>query len=291
MKHPFNLLFLSFFLFLFSCSNQVEDELGSDDTQESLSPTKSISLGLSKSSLEIFQSYGITELSIYAYLNDSVVYGKTLPLNNGNLKIEVPLGENLKTFAIANAGQITDSGSLSTITIYQDYENQKEIFISDIVSFMSDKSVDTVKLELKRVVGQAVLQPTESSTELSAVTNFDALNVIFNNVFVAYMPGANKYVLGNVTINTKLSDGYKASAYSFPTQGENFGSIEIIYLKSNTEVNKTIRPLDVAIKYEISKRTVVNMPILDEDYLEKSFSVALKAVKSTQKITVQEYQF
>ena len=291
MKHLIRLLFLSA-LFLFSCSNQDEGEWNTDNQKDSQTPKKIMGISFNKASLTTFAEHNITELGVYVYLSDSLVYGKTLSLNNGELEIEVPLGENLKTFAVANAGIIADTDSLHKITIYQEENCQKEVFVSDIVSFISDKSVEKVNLELKRKVGQAILKPVESTTELSGVTSFDAINVIFNNVVTGYKPGTDEYILDNVTVNSKLADGYSASVYSFPTPGEDLGSIEVIYTKGNIEVNKTSRPLEVAIKYEISKRSVVNMPILDEDYLEKNFpTLRMKKSKVNQRVTIQEYEF
>lgn len=291
MKHLSKLLFLSA-LFLFSCSSQDDSEWEINNQKDSQTPQKKMGISFSKANLSTFAEHNITELGVYVYMSDSLVYEKTLPLNNGDLEIEVPLGENLKTFAVANAGIIADSDSLHKITIYQEKDCQKEVFVSDIISFVSDKSVEKVNLELKRKVGQAILKPVESSTELSEVTSFDAINVIFNNVVTGYKPGTDEYILENVTIKSTLANGYSAYVYSFPTPGEDIGSIELVYLKGATEVNRTSSPLDVAIKYEISKRSIVNMPILNEDYLENNFpTFRMKKAMVNSIVTIQEYEF
>ena len=50
--------------------------------------------------LKLLLKHGITEVGVYVYLQDSMVYGKNLPLNNGDLKVDLPLGENLQTFIV-----------------------------------------------------------------------------------------------------------------------------------------------------------------------------------------------
>ncbi|MBB4034232.1 hypothetical protein GGR21_000117 [Dysgonomonas hofstadii] len=292
MKHLISLLFLSALILISSCSGQDDNEWDYNGQQDTQPTKKSMSIGFSQASLLTFAENNITELGIYVYLNDSLVYGKNLPVNNGELQIEVPLGENLKTFAVANAGEVLDADSLTKVAVYQDENCQKEIFMSEIKSFVSDKSVNEVTLELKRMVGQALLQPTETSAELSAITAFDALDVVFNNVVIGYKPGTGEYITGNATVNTRLADGYKASVYSYPSPADILGNIEVIYLKENNEVTRTLRPLDVSLAYVASKRIVVNMPILDSDYLENPLpTTRLKSVNTSRGISVQEYQF
>ena len=109
------LLFLTFF----SCSQQIEEGWESGELPQE-PETHPVSVSFSRASLETFTEQGITEIGIYAYLKDSMVYGKNLPLNDGNLQIDLPLGENLQTFAVANADHLTDVDSLSKVVVYQD---------------------------------------------------------------------------------------------------------------------------------------------------------------------------
>ena len=77
------LLFLTFF----SCSQQIEE--GWESVELPQEPeTHPVSVSFSRASLETFTEQGITEIGIYAYLKDSMVYGKNLPLNDGNLRGE-----------------------------------------------------------------------------------------------------------------------------------------------------------------------------------------------------------
>ncbi|MDR2953611.1 MAG: hypothetical protein LBV43_00845, partial [Prevotella sp.] len=109
MKHLISLLFLSALILISSCSGQDDNEWDYNGQQDTQPTKKSMSIGFSQASLLTFAENNITELGIYVYLNDSLVYGKNLPVNNGELQIEVPLGENLKTFAVANAGEVLDA--------------------------------------------------------------------------------------------------------------------------------------------------------------------------------------
>ena len=130
-----------------------------------------------------------------------MVYGKNLSLNDGNLQIDLPLGENLQTFAVANADHLTDVDSLSKVVVYQDIYAQKQVYISDVVDLTSDYSVSNLSLELKRLVGQATFQPRETADELNAITRFDQLNVTFTNVGVAYKVKTGACVQQDITIS------------------------------------------------------------------------------------------
>ncbi len=292
MKHLTSVLFLSVFI-LFSCSEQGDDGWepnvpGGPDVEKT-----TVSFELSAATVASFAELGITELGIYAYGEDSLlVYGQNLTIGDGNLKIDVPLGENISTFAVANAGNITDRDSVHTVTVYQNSTAQNEIFLSPLTVFISDRSVETVSLELTRAVGQGVLRPTEDADVLAAVTEFDQLQVIFNDVVVGYRPGSDQYVLGNVTVSTTSAAGYQASVYSFATQ-DTPCSVEVVYLKGGSQVNRTREPLWDYFTFVPSKRIYMNMPILDEEYLEHEFSASSvpAALKTRGKVTVEETNF
>ncbi|MDL2230234.1 hypothetical protein LJB87_00375 [Alistipes sp. OttesenSCG-928-L06] len=288
MKHFTSLLFLSVFV-LFSCSDAGSD-WEPDGTGTAGKETRSIGVDFDAASLSLFAAADITEVGIFVYLKDSMVFGKNLPLNGGNLQVEVPLGENLETFAVAGFGSLTDTDSLSKVTVWQDMACAREIFISPVTAFISDRSVSSVNLELGRIVGQAVFQPTETAAQLSAATGFDAMDVVFNQVAIGYKPKSKSVILNDVTIPTNLANGYVASVYSFPSPADELGSIEVVYRKGTTEVNRTLRPLDAPIRYESSKRTVVYMPVLNPDYLQQDWTRAVPA-GSRQPLKIEEYTF
>lgn len=224
-----------------------------------------------------------------------MVYGKNLPLNDGNLQIDLPLGENLQTFAVANADHLTDVDSLSKVVVYQDIYAQKQVYISNVVDLTSDYSVSNLSLELKRLVGQATFQPRETADELNAITRFDQLNVTFTNVGVAYKVKTGACVQQDITISVDRAAGFSASVYSFPTINADLRtSVDVVYLKGGEEVNRTNSPLDTGIAFEPSKHSIVYMPILEEAYLQNSWTRSLVMSKTDmlpQPFTIEESEF
>lgn len=293
MKHLTKFSILLFLTF-FSCSQQVEDGWESNELPHE-SPTHPIDVSFSRASLETFADQGITEVGIYVYLKDSMVYGKNLPLNDGNLQIELPLGENLQTFAVANADHLTDVDSLSKVVVYQDIYAQKQVYISQVVDLTSDYSTANLHLELKRLVGQATFQPRETADEISAITRFDELNVTFTNVGVAYKVKSGACVQQDITISVDRAAGFSASVYSFPTvNADSRTSIDVAYLKGGEEINRTNSPLDTGIAFESSKHSIVYMPILDDAYLQDSWtrSRTLRNLELLpQPFTIEESEF
>lgn len=294
MKHLARMFFLSF-LFCCACSQQMDDEWKSSEQLPNVPKTHSVGVSFSRASLETFAEYGITEVGVYVYLKDSMVYGKNLSLNNGNLKVDLPLGESLQTFVVANADHLVDADSLSKVVIYQDAYAQKQVYLSDIVNFTSDKSVSSLSVELKRLVGQAVFQPKETKEELNAITRFDQLKVTFTNVAVGYKVKSKECIIENVTLSTNLTTDFGASVFSFPTvNAGSRTSVDVVYWKEGAEVNRIISPLDTGIAFEASKRSTVHMKITNEDFLDEPWVKARTAVyrgASTPSFTLEVSEF
>ena len=116
MKH-LSSLFLLLFLFCCSCTQQMDDEWELDEQLPNAPEMHPVGLSFSRASLETFAGQGISEIGIYVYLTDSMVYRKNLPLGYGNLKVDLPLGENLQTFVVANAARLVDTDSLSKVVV------------------------------------------------------------------------------------------------------------------------------------------------------------------------------
>lgn len=202
-------------------------------------------------------------------MSDSLIYGETQSLVHGAVEVPLPLGENLQTFVVANADEVSGADKLSTTVIRQKDNMQKPVYISGIMGFTSDNSVKSLDIELKRLMGQAVFSPKETAEELDGITHFDALDITFTNVGVAYNVKDEKAVLEDVTVRTDRTTGFEAFVYSFPT--ENNGSrtsVDVTYLKEGVEVNRTNGALDTGIAFKSSKRSVVHMEILNEDWVE-----------------------
>ena len=273
----------------------MDDEWKPHEQLPNLPETQPVGVSFSRASLETFAEHGITEVGVYVYLQYSMVYGKNLPLNNGDLKVDLPLGENLQTFAVANADHLTDVDSLSKVVVYQDIYAQKQVYISNVVDLTSDYSVSNLSLELKRLVGQATFQPRETADELNAITRFDQLNVTFTNVGVAYKVKTGACVQQDITISVDRAAGFSASVYSFPTINADLRtSVDVVYLKGGEEVNRTNSPLDTGIAFEPSKHSIVYMPILEEAYLQNSWTRSLVMSKTDmlpQPFTIEESEF
>lgn len=274
MKHLMRLLFVPLLAF-FSCTSQVDEmwdngELSQDNGASSpeagLHP---VGVRFSKSSIAAFAEEGISEVGIYVYMSDSLIYGENLPLVHGAIEVPLPLSENLQTFVVANADEVTGADRLSTTVIRQKDNMQNPVYISEVTGFTSDNSVKSLHVELKQLMGQAVFSPEETAEELDAITRFDALDITFTNVGVAYSVKDEKAILENVTVRTDRAAGFSAFIYSFPT--ENNGSrtsVDVVYLKGGVEVNRTNGALDTGITFKSSKRSNVHMEILNEDWVE-----------------------
>jgi len=115
--------------------------------------------------------------------------------------------------------------------------------------------------------------------EMDGVTQFDALDITFTNVGVAYSVKEEKAVLEDVTVRTNRESGFGAYVYSFPT--ENNGSrtsVDVAYLKEGVIVNRTNGSLDTGIIFKSSKRSVVHMEILNEDWVETEWESMIEEI-------------
>ncbi len=278
-------LFAVSLLLLASCS-PAADELAGGQSQgqtQGASQKRTVTLSLTRSSDDATAPQAdISEVSIYVYQVerkvDSLVYAKTLQLGDGNLTVELPLGENLQTFVVANAASVTDTDSLATVTVNLDADCSNEVYISDIVSFKSDYTTQNVAVTLHRLVGQVVFQPVEDLATLSSFGKFDRVDVTFTNMATAYKVQSGEVVTSDVTLSTDLSKDFKTQAYSFATTsaGTSTGLTYKMY-QAGAFVNQTAALVDAGIIFEPSKRYTVNIPLTDEEYLESAWSTSAKA--------------
>lgn len=212
----------------------------------------------------------ISKVSIYVYVSerkkDSLVYAQTLDLGDGNLQLPLPLGESLKAFAVANQGSVSDEDSLATVTIHQDATASNEVYLSDIASFSSDYTTSSVALELKRIVGQVVVQPSE--TDLSGAA-FDRADIRMMNVGLSYKVNTGEVATGEMTLTTDASKAWKASAYSFSTTeaGES-AKLFLSFYKNGTQVNTSAANIDTENTIAASTRYTVTVPYLDDEYVD-----------------------
>lgn len=105
------------------------------------------------------------------------------------------------------------------------------------------------------------------------------MDITFTNVGVAYSVKEEKAVLEDVTVRTNRESGFGAYVYSFPT--ENNGSrtsVDVAYLKEGVIVNRTNGSLDTGIIFKSSKRSVVHMEILNEDWVETEWESMIEEI-------------
>lgn len=300
MKSWMKLCVVSLFICFVSCTNGM-NEL--DRLEESSFPSENsnmqsglVNILLSRASLDGFAESGVTEISLFVYQKDSLICGREYPVNEGDIQIELPLGEDLQTFAVANAGRIERTDSLSKVVVYLDESAQTEVYISDVIDFTSDNSQPSLFLELKRMVGRAILQPTDAKEDLHTQTWFDRMEVTFTNIGTAYKV-AEGICVGqqNVTVSARKENDYVASVYSFPTkdtdeEGGNVlspTSVTLAYYKNNTLVNRTLGELKTNIYFLPSHSYKVTLPVLEESYLDKP----LAGSRSANLFSVVESEF
>lgn len=262
----------------------------------SLDGERKISVNMKFDSKALEESVtNIESFNVFAYVNDTLINTKGGAISNEeDWNMELYLDESVTLFAYANVEQVVLSDSLSKAQLWMDDKGEHEVFVSELVEMVSDNSLDTIYFNLNRIVGQMAFQPNENQATLNAITAFDAIDVVFINAGVAYLPSNATSIQDTITIRTTKVEGFKAEVFSFPTLAGNSGTIEVIYYKDEQIVNKTIRALEVAINIEPSKRSVIYMPLLDDAYLQNTFSSKSTSIKKTgtnSGVTVKEYQF
>lgn len=253
---------------LSSCSEDIDSDLERTINEEQNAPTV---ITLSRSSIETLSDYGINEISIYAYMSDSLVCEKRFSFDGSAFEVPLPLGENIRTFVVAGAGEILGTDKLSTAYISQkNIDMQRPVYISDVIGFTSDNSLSSLSVEIKQIMGQAVFTPIDAPEALQATSYFDELKLTFTNVGTKYFIESGKTETEDVVITSDISTGYSAFIYSFPTvKNGTVTSIDVIYSKEGEEVNRTLGALDTGIVFESLKRWTVKMELLNPDWIDK----------------------
>lgn len=254
-------------LTLCACSQDetMDDTCRQSTTSSCASETRTVRLNITRSA-----DVDISQVTIYVYVSerkkDSLVYSQTLQLGDGNLQLPLPLGESLKAFAVANQDSMSDEDSLATVTIHQNASASNEVYLSDIVSFSSDYTTSNVNMELKRIVGQMIVQPSE--TDLSSAA-FDSADVTLSSVGLAYKVSTGEVTTGEITLSSDASKSWMASAYSFPTTaaGES-AKIFMAFFKNGAQVNTSAASIDTENTIAASTRYIVTLPYLDDEYVD-----------------------
>ena len=162
MRHLTRILFLLFLTF-FSCSQQVEDGWESDELPCE-HETHPVSVSFSRASLETFTEEGITEIGIYAYLKDSMVYGKNLSLNDAVNVAQLKKAEEKINDVEAEAKKHTTvvAGDNTTVTAGTNAAGGAEYKVSvkkdleDMNSVNFGKITDDVRARIERDIAHPI---------------------------------------------------------------------------------------------------------------------------------------
>lgn len=274
-------------LLLTSCSTQedgtmsfsAQDEQTAADGQELSAEGAVVTFNLTRASSD--DGSEISELTFFVYQEDkqtdSLVYVGQVELGDGTIQLTLPLDEDLETFAVAGLPSYSDEDSLATLKLHLDAECQSEVWISNIVSFTSDYTTTNVELELSRLVGQCIVEPKETTTELSSFGKFDQVQTTLSNVATTYLVNDGSVEVEDITVSATSSDNYQVSVYSFPTTSASVATgINMTFLKSGAQVNSLAASIDAGIVFEASKRTTVSIPFTDDTYMATPWSSAAK---------------
>lgn len=269
-------------LALCACSGHDDDV--STPSQESVltnQPKTKVRMSVGKAAPS-FQEAGIESLTVYVYKVErkgSVLYDqKTVDVANASFAYELPLGDTYQTFAVANVASVTDAETLETVALHVNPSQEREVWMSNVVRFAADKSVEDVELLMKRLVAEVSFSPAETVTELAAFTQFDRLDVTFNHMATTYHVKTESVDLENLTLTTMASEGYQTRFFTFDTtsSSEN-GSVFINYLKGATTVNSSSSQLDAGVKYAASHRYALVIPVTNNDFVATPWAASSRA--------------
>lgn len=269
---------------LCSCSQDImlTESGGAETSQAPAGKIRLVHLGISGT-----DEADVKSVAIYVYVSerkkDSLVCSMTVNPADGDIRLELPLGESLKAFAVANAGEITGADSLATVTVNMNAAASGEVYLSDIVSFSSDYTAPDVQLTLSRMVGEIVVRPKEENL---ADAGFDRAAVTLSNVGLACRVSTREVTTGDVTLQTGAAGQWTVRAYSFPTADAGASAkLNMTFFDGEEIVNTSAAAIDLETTIEASKRYNVTIPYLDEDYLSKPWTRATGAQEPIVSIT------
>ena len=240
-----------------------------------------------------FQEAGIQNLTIYVYRverKQTPLYEvKTIDVTNTSFTYELPLGDTYQTFAVANVASVSGAETLETMKLHVDPAQTGEVWMSNVVRFASDKSTTDVELLLKRLVAEVSFAPAETADELAAYTQFDRLNLTFNNVATAYNVKAGTPELEQLTLSTTAAEGYQTRFFTFDTtSGEANASLLIDYLKGSERVNTSSSALDAGVKYTASHRYSLVVPVTNADFVAMPWTASRATKSGVRQLTVTD---
>lgn len=271
MIKKYSHLLLGGVLLLGACS-QASEEPDAPAAGSSGAETVPVEFAITRAAADDFAAAGIEKFSIFVYKTErktSQLYAEQeVSVDGGNFSIELPLGENFKAFAIANAVSVTGKESFETVAVTIDPAADSEIWLSAASAFASDKSVATVNLTLQRAVAKVEFAPAETSEELSAA-GFDELSLTFTNTARTMLIDGSKVENESLTLTTDAAHGFATSFYTFDTRANGEASmLTIDYLKAGQKVNSSAGALDTGVTYQSNYLYKMTVPVLNNSFVE-----------------------
>ncbi len=264
----FNKAILLGLLALVSCSQSQEapqpPEVGESQT---------VNISMTRGVQDDFIAAGVENYTIYVYRNTkgdkSLFSEQQVNVNQNTVSLNFSLGDSFKIFAVANVASVTGKEDFETMELHLDPEQNAQVWMTEITSFTSDKSVTSLEMSMQRLVARVEFAPAESEQELSQQTLFDTLNLTFTNTADTYKVCDGSVITKNQNLVLTAATGYKGGFYTFSTTSSDGDSmLEIAYLKGGATINKSAGMLETGVKYAPNNRYNMSVPVLANDYVE-----------------------
>ncbi len=263
-------LLLPGLLLLASCSQGEADDPQVPATGGDAEQT--VEIVMSRAAKDDFAAAGVDRYTVYVYKVDR----KTAPLyleqevsvDDATVSLSLPLGENFKTFAVANVASVSGKDLLETAQLHLDPSSEKEVWFGAVTSFASDKSTSTVSLAMQRLVARVNFTPAETEAELAAQSFFDRMSLTFSNTADSYMVNTGAATAASYTAEATSATGYKASFITFDTNAlAEESMLDITFYKGAQQVNTSAGALETGVHYTANNRYTMTVPVLTNDFV------------------------
>ncbi len=264
----FNKVFLLGLVTLCACSQSHEEPQPPEGGE-----TQTVSISMTRGVQDDFIAAGVENYTIYIYRNTkadkSLFSEQQVSATQTTVTINFSLGDNFKIFAVANAASVTGKEDFETMELHLNPESNSQVWMTEVTSFTSDKSVTSLEMSMQRLVARVEFAPAESEQELSEQTLFDTLNLNFSNTADTYKVCDGSVTTKNQELVVNSTTGYKGGFYTFTTvSAGNDSMLEITYLKGGSVVNKSAGALETGVKFAANNRYNMSVPVLANDYVE-----------------------
>lgn len=255
----------------------------------------SVTMSLTRATVDSFAQAGIGEIRFFAYIRqnkrDSLVKDTTVNLGDGQFAIGLPLGENIRAFIVANVTGVEGTEKFDSVSLTLDPSHEANIWLSNVASFTTDKTVSRVAFSLRRVVSRATFRPEEDAQTLASLDKFDNIGITFANIATRYrISGDSAVTVSSAAMKVDASNGYSATINSFPTRkGQDpFAQLLLTFYRGTTVVNNSVASIDGGFHYTGSHHYMITVPLTDNAFLETPWT---RAAKTTLPFQIHDITF